>query len=933
MRQFSLTMVAFIMAFLAFGQDATKELAQPIPLDPSVKTGQLANGIKYYIQKNVEPENRMELRLAVNAGSMQETDAQQGLAHFCEHMAFNGTKNFEKNEIVDYLESIGTRFGAHLNAYTSFDETVYMLQAPTDDNEIMDKAFLILSDWAGRVTFEDEEIEKERGVVIEEWRLGQGASERMRKEWFPVVFKDSRYAKRLPIGKKDILETFNPQLIRDFYKDWYRPDLMAVVAVGDFDVNEVEKLIKEKFSTIPAAKNPKPRIEYDVPAQEGLRVSVSSDKEATYPSVRYEFMHAPKPSKTVNDLYVDIQTQLISQMLRSRFAEYTANGTSNYSMAFGYYSSQVRARDQFTMFGIASENAVEACLKDLMIEAKRIKQHGFEASELERAKTAYMTQIASQLKEKDNTSSRRLVMQYVYHFLSGNPAPGIEFEYKFTQESMNKITVESLNILANELLSSKDQVIVITGPEKEGLEYPDAQSIKNLAKVVDQLEVEPYVDNTNDEPFLSEEPIMGSIVSEKKVEGFDATEWTLSNGARIIVKTTDFKNDEILFSASSKGGYSLYPIGDKPSVQNAASVVDESGIGNFDQTALRKKLTGKRMYLYPYIGAYNEGFQGMSSPDDLETFMQYLHLYFTKPRIDQKALDVFKKQSATFIENQTKSPEGFYAEQYNKIMTQGNPWAEWETLETLEKIELQKCLSVFKERFNSPSDFTFYFVGNVNQEYLKSLVEKYLAGLPAGASGEDYKDLGIRPPSGKINKTVKKGSEPKSTVSLTFTGKYKASKFNSMAPKALEKALGIKLRQALREDQGGTYGVGCSVRISDVPYDKYTVRIQFGCAPENVDKLIAVALKEIETMKVNGPTDEDMGKFRETAKRGNEQSQQQNRYWLGQLRKYAEDEAEVTTPDEFNQKVEEVTSKDVQKLAKKILNTKKYVTVVLKPES
>ncbi|MCB0738547.1 MAG: insulinase family protein, partial [Bacteroidetes bacterium] len=844
MRQFSLTMVVALMAFLAFGQEVKTEVSQPIPLNPDVKTGQLSNGIKYYIQKNVEPENRMELRLAVNAGSMQETDEQQGLAHFCEHMAFNGTQNFEKNEIVDYLESIGTRFGAHLNAYTSFDETVYMLQAPTDDNEIMDKAFLILSDWAGRVTFEDEEVEKERGVVIEEWRLGQGANERMRKEWFPVVFKDSRYAERLPIGKKDILESFNPKLIRDFYKDWYRPDLMAVVAVGDFDVNEVEKLIKEKFSSIPATKNPKPRVVYDVPAQEGLRISVSSDKEATYPSVRYEFMHPPKPTETVNDLYVEIQTQLISQMLRSRFAEYAASGTTNYSMAFGYYGSQVRAKDQFTMFGIASENAVEGCLKDLMIEAKRIKQHGFEATELERAKVAYMTQVASQLKEKDNTPSRRLVMEYVYHFLSGNPAPGIEFEYNFTKESMNKITVESLNKLATQLLSSKDQVIVITGPEKNGLEYPDAKSIANLAKVVEQLEVEPYVDNTNDEPFLANEPVAGKIVSEKKIEGFNATEWTLANGARIIVKTTDFKNDEILFSASSYGGYSLYELSEKASAQNAASVVDESGIGNFDQTELRKKLTGKRMYLYPYIGAYSEGFQGMSSPDDLETFMQYLHLYFTKPRVDPKALEVFKKQQATFIENQTKSPEGFYAEQYNKIITQNNPWAQWETLETLEKIELDKCLKVFSERFDSPSDFTFYFVGNVNQEYLKSLVEKYLASIPSGTCGEFYKDLGIRPPSGKISATVKKGSEPKSTVSLTFSGKYKASKFNSMAPQALEKALGIKLRQALREDQGGTYGVGCSVRINDVPYHSYTVSIQFGCAPENVDKLIAVALKE-----------------------------------------------------------------------------------------
>lgn len=922
---------AFLVSFIGFAQ--TPGGSEGIPLDPDVTTGVLSNGIKYYIKKNVEPANRMELRLAVNAGSMQENDNQQGLAHFCEHMAFNGTKNFKKQEIVDYLESIGTQFGAHLNAYTSFDETVYMLQAPTDDQDIMDKAFLILSDWAGGVTFENEEVEKERGVVIEEWRLGQGANERLRKEWWPVAFKDSRYANRLPIGKKDILETFDPELIRQFYRDWYRPDLMAVVAVGDFDVKKVEALIKQKFSGIEANDRVREKASNAVPAQKGLRVAVAKDKEARFAQVRVSHMLPSFTPKTLDEYRTQIMSTLIQIMMSGRLSEMTTKPDASFNYGFANYGSQVRTRDQFTVMGITSANKLEACVKDLLLECKRVSQHGFTPGEVERAKAQFMSYVESQMKEKDKTASRQVVMEYVYHFLSNQPVPGTAFDYEFANTHLPAISIEELNALAQGWIASDDRMIIVTGPDMEGVEYPEEIAITNLDQVVSGLEVEAYEDQTNNEPLVAELPSIGSVKDEDKVESMGAVQWTLSNGAKVLYKKTDFKNDEVLFAAESKGGYSLYEGNTLWSARSADRIVDESGLGAFDQTQLSKKLAGQDVSLYPYIGLYEEGFRGNTSPDDIETFFQLLHLYFTNPRKDEEAFQVYKKRSLTFLDNQSKNPSSAFRTKLNATLTQNSPYTATRTPKAMDQVQLDKGYKVFKERFSSPSDFTFYFVGNVNEAQLKELCNKYIGSIPAGVTNEKHKDVGIRSPKGVVKETVKKGVEPQSTVALVFTGKFKGSKFHSLAPKALEKALGIKLRQALREDEGGTYGVTCRLQTSDVPVSEYKIMISFGCAPENVDKLVKAAFKEINDMKEAGPTDEDIVKYKESAKRGFEAKQQRNRYWLEQLSNYAQEGKEASTPEEYQKNLDDLTAKDIQKAAKKLLNEKNYVKVVLKPEN
>lgn len=923
--------IALLVSVVGFAQ--TPGGSESIPFDPEVTTGVLSNGIKYYIKKNVEPANRMELRLAVNAGSMQENDNQQGLAHFCEHMAFNGTKNFKKQEIVDYLESIGTQFGAHLNAYTSFDETVYMLQAPTDDQDIMDKAFLILSDWAGGVTFENEEVEKERGVVIEEWRLGQGANERLRKEWWPTAFKDSRYANRLPIGKKDILETFDPELIRQFYRDWYRPDLMAVVAVGDFDVNKVEALIKEKFSGIDGNDRVREKESNAVPAQKGLRVAVAKDKEARFAQVRISHMLPAFTPKTQAEYKAQIMTTLVQIMMSGRLSEMTTKPNASFNYGFANYGSQVRTRSQFTVMGITSADKLEACTKDLLLECKRVSQHGFTQSEVDRAKAQFMSYVESQMKEKDKTASRQVAMEYVYHFLNNEPVPGTAFDYEFSNMHLPTISVEELNAMAQGWVSSDDRMIIVTGPDIEGVEYPEDMAIANLDKAVASLEVGAYEDQTSDEPLVTELPAMGNVKDETKVDGLGAVQWTLSNGAKVLYKKTDFKNDEVMFAAESKGGYSLYDGSILWSARSADRIVDESGLGSFDQTQLTKKLAGQDVSLYPYIGLYEEGFGGNTSPDDIETFFQLLHLYFTDPRKDAEAFQVYKQKSMTFLENRSKSPSSAFRTELNRTLTQNSPYTASRTPEALDKVELDKGYSVFKERFASPSDFTFYFVGNINEAQLKELCNKYIGSIPTGTTNEKHKDVGIRSPKGVVEKTVRKGVEPQSTVALVFTGKFKGSKYHSLAPKALEKALGIKLRQALREDEGGTYGVTCRFQTSDVPVSEYKIMISFGCAPENVDKLVKAAFREIGDMKEAGPTDEDIVKYKESAKRGHEAKQQQNRYWLQQLSNYAQKGKETSTPEEYQKNLDSLTRKDIQKAAKKLLNEKNYVKVVLKPEN
>ncbi|MCF7802063.1 MAG: insulinase family protein, partial [Candidatus Marinimicrobia bacterium] len=595
------------------------EFKQTLPIDSDVRTGVLPNGLQYYIRYNPKPEHRAELRLAVNAGSILENDDQQGLAHFVEHMSFNGTEHFQKSELVDYLESIGMRFGPDLNAYTSFDETVYMLQVPTDSSEELKTAFQILEDWGHLLSFNDEEIDKERGVIIEEWRLGRGAEQRMRDEQFPIILKDSRYAQRLPIGKKEILDTFPYETLRRFYKDWYRPDLMAVVAVGDFDMDAIEGLIQSHFGNLTNPKNERGREFYPVPDHEETLFAIATDKEATRNQLTVYYMQDVKPEETIGHYRERLMGSLYNAMFNDRLNELAKQPDAPFLYGYSGQGRFVRTKEVYLLSAGVADNGITNGLEALLREAKRVHDYGFTQSELERQKKTMLRRMEQAYNERDKTESRNLAREYVSHFLNGEPIPGIEYEYTITQKLLPTITLDDVNHLADEWITTHNRVITVNAPEKEGVSVPTDKELTTVLEAVSREKVEPYAEAVNAEPLLAQEPAPGKVVSEATHADVGIVEWTLSNGVKVILKPTDFKNDEVRFTAFSPGGTSLVPDSLYIAAETTADLMFESGLGNFDRISLDKKLAGQVVNVRPWLEELEEGLNGSASPADLET--------------------------------------------------------------------------------------------------------------------------------------------------------------------------------------------------------------------------------------------------------------------------------------------------------------------------
>lgn len=935
MKKYFISVSIALVYTLCITAQSNLDLASQIPIDSTVRTGKLANGIKYYIKKNSKPEKRAELRLAVNAGSTYENDDQRGLAHFVEHMAFNGTKNFKKNELVNYLESVGTKFGAHLNAYTSFDETVYMLQLPTDSEKVFEKGFQVLEDWAHNLSFDDTEIEKERGVVISERRNGLGAFERMNQKIWPIMFKDSRYADRLPIGKLEVLEKCSHETLKQFYYDWYRPDLMAVIAIGDFDVDKVEKKIKEQFSGIPVKTNPRPTQKFDIPDNKELLVAKASDKESPYTIVQFMFKLPKESTSTVQDMRRDLSYELYNNMLSQRLSELTQLANPPFSFVnISYGPSQARTRDEYSGFALVTEKGIERGLETLLTENQRAKLFGFSASELERQKINMMRSMEQQYNERDKTESRNLTYELLNNFLKGDPAPSIQFKYRFYKKYLNSITLEDVNGLAKKWTSDdgKNMVIVIEAPEKSTVIIPSDERLKTMMADIAKAPLKPYEDKTSDKPLMPAKPAPGKISSEKQVKELNLTELIFSNGVKAVLKPTDFKNDEILFSAYSPGGSSLVSDKDNMSAAYAAGIVDESGISEFDNITLTKMLTGKLISVSPSIGQLRESFNGGCSPTDLETMLQLTNLYFTAPRKDATTFASILERDKSFIENRQSNPETAFSDTIQVTMSQYNYRSRPRTLETLKEVNLDKAFEIYKDRFADAGDFTFFFVGNFKVEELKSLLETYLGSLPSKGRKETWKDLNIRYPKGIIQKTVKRGIEPKSAVNIQYTGTFEYNRKNRIVFNALTKLLNIKLREAIREDKGGTYGVSVYGTPGHYPVQDYSLTIYFGCDPKNVSDLTKTAFDVLENIKKNGVDEKDMIKIKETLRREYEISFKENRFWLGAISNSYFDGENATEILDVPKMAEGLTSEDLKKAANLYLDQKNYAKFVLMPE-
>lgn len=929
----SIFFCCLFIAALVYAQ-APVDLKSAIPVDPNVRIGTLSNGMKYYIRHNERPEDRVELRLVVNAGSILEDPDQLGLAHFTEHMAFNGTTNFKKNDIVNYLQSIGVQFGADLNAYTGFDETVYILPIPTDDEKIVDQGLQILEDWAHNLTFDADEIEKERGVVVEEWRLGQSGERRMLDKYLPVIYKDSRYAERLPIGTKENLETFPHAVIKRFYTDWYRPDLMAVVAVGDIDVNVFEAKIKKYFERVPATKTPRERTVYKVPDHADTYVSVLADKEATFAQVRLYYKTDPTPEVTATDYRDYLVESIFTGMLNERLQELTREATPPFMFAStNYGGTWARTKHAFQAFGVVNEKGIKDGFAAIVTEIERVRRHGFTAGELKRFKLDMLKSYEVAYNERDKTESENYVNEYVNNFLEKEPIPGIEWEYSFAKQQVDGIKIEEVNALISKWITNDNRVVVITAPEKEGVVLPTEAEIVSLLDNTAKLDVAPYEEAEIGESLMSVLPKPGSIVSEKKNEALGVTELDLSNGVKVFLKPTDFKNDEIVMTTWSPGGSSLASDADFQSASNASSLVNEGGIGDYDLTTLQKALAGKSLRVSPYIRELSEGVQGSTTPADIETFFQLTNMYFTAPRKDETAFQSYIAKNKSILSNVMANPQYYFSDQVQRTMSNNHPrGGGFPTEADLDKINLDAAFKFYQDRFGDVGDFTFFFVGAFSVDDMKPLLEQYIASLPSSGRKDSWKDVGKRPPKAPFEKVVKKGVDPKSQVVLYWETEQAFDKKGNYHLQSFGEVMSIKLIELLREEKGGVYGVGASGGGDNLPYSKYTFQVGFPCAPENAEALIGATIAELKRLQSEGISEEDLTKVKEGQRRELEVSMKNNNFWANTLRVYYYQGWDATDLLKSKERIEALTTKDLQEAAKKYVDPEKYIKIVLMPE-
>ena len=934
---FWLLSVGFVLGGCATTQNGEQTSDKPasldalLPTDPAVRVGKLSNGMTYYVRQNNKPEDRVELRLALRAGSILEDEDQLGFAHFVEHMAFNGTENFAQNDMIEFLESLGMRFGADLNAFTSFDQTVYMLQVPTDDEESLDKGLLILKDWASTIKFESKDIDDERGVVIEEWRARRSGDSRVNDEHFKVIYGGSRYADRSPIGKVEILKNGSHDAMRRFYKDWYRPDLMAIVAVGDFDPDKMEETIKKRFSSIPAAKNPKPRTEFDIPIHKGTVYSIAFDPEASNPSVQFIVKHDRARRDRHRDYRRALMEQMVSGMLSQRLDELRRQADPPFVFAVGGAGLGLGLHRQFFVNSRVKEGEYLQGLEAVLTEAERVRQHGFTASELARMKSSMLAGIQQYYAEKDKNESGNYAREYYSNYTSEESFPGIEYEYQMYQWYIPSLSLSEVNNFAKELLKEDGRVLTIGGPEKEGMKKPTENDIKKIVQKVMSSKIDPYAEEAIAENLMEKKPKAGSVVSEKKIDELGVTEWKLSNGARVILKPTDFKNDEIFMTGYSPGGTSLVSDADYIPASTASTLMSRGGVGSFDATSLNKFLADKVASASTGLGELYEVVNGGSSNKDIETMFQLLHLSFVAPRKDETALAAYRSQLQGLLETQGTRPEQVFNDTVSYVSSgyhlRSRPW----DLEMVDKLNLDKSYNIYRDRFADAGDFTFLFVGSFDLQKIKPLIETYVASLPSINRSETWRDIGAKTPKGQVKKIVRKGVEEKGQVHLIYTGDFTWSMENRHKFQSMVEVLRMKLRETLREEKGGVYSPGAGGRYSQFPTKEYELHILFGCDPERVNELIADVEGIVKSLQEEKVDQSYIEKVQEIQRRERETSLEQNNFWLNSLQYYYQNGEDPTNLLKYGTLYKNLTPEVIQQQAQRYFGSNR-MTFILLPE-
>ncbi|HLK29872.1 MAG TPA: insulinase family protein, partial [Puia sp.] len=837
--------------------------------------------------------------------------------------------------LVSYLQSIGVQFGADLNAYTGFDETVYILPIPSDDPEKVEKGFTILEDWAGNALLDPTEIDKERGVVLEESRLGKGAGERMRNKYFPKLFNGSKYAVRLPIGIDDTLRHFKPATLKRFYKTWYRPDLQAVIVVGDIDPALAEQEIIKHFGNFknPTPEKARPAI-IPIPTRTVSESMVLTDKEQTYNILQiFNYFEKSKPVVTWADYRSSVIENLFSEIINQRLNELTQQANPPFVYANTDFGSFLRGYRAFTSLAVLGDKPTKDAVDALITTTESVKKFGFLQSELDRAKSNILNETENAFKDKDKTESGRFVQGYIDHFLSGSPITGIANRYEFIKQIIPTISLQEVNALATKMESKQGKFVLITAAEKSKAQLPSNVQLLAMVNDAHKIPVKAYEEKAIAKSLIDKLPAPGKITSESKNTTLGTVDFALSNGITITVKQTDFKNDEIKMDSWRLGGSRNYSLADKQNAENAAIIAQSMGVKDLSPVDLQKFLAGKTVEVQPYINLYDEGMQGGSSVKDFETFLQLVHLYFTQPRKDETLFQSFITSQKTFVKNLLNNPRAYYQDTLSKIEYANNPWAGgFPHPEDFDKISLERTFSIYKEIYGNAFGWHFTFVGNVDLTQAKPLLEAYLGSLPTSEKENKFTDVGLRPVKGVVDASIKKGAEKQSLVNIIFNGEAPYSQDEALKLKATTDLLTIKIIEQLREQMSGIYGGGMRGGMEKRPYNHYSVSLSFPCGPENVDKLVKAAFDIIKNVQEKGAEQKDLDKVKETMKKQNEDAMKENDHWLEGLSSAWIEQEDANWILDYSKKVDALTLQDIQDAAKKYLNMQNFIKAVLYPE-
>lgn len=913
---------------------------EALPTDSKVLVGKLPNGMTYYLRHNEEPKERASFYIIRNAGALLENDDQDGLAHFLEHMAFNGSKNFPGNSMIATLERHGISFGGNLNAYTTQDETVYNISSvPVKDEALIDTCLLVLHDWSYYLTLSDEEIDEERGVITEEWRTRNNSSSRMRNQIMPVILKGSKYAERDVIGDLNVIQNFKPEVIREFYHKWYRTDLQAIAIVGDFDVAKMEQKIKDVFSSIPAIKNPEKRPFFEIPSHEETYYVLATDKEATSSGIQYMRVFRDEENDgdgtvTYQDIKNGLMANFFNSMVGSRISEMIQKGDAPFLSASIGYGGMARGYSSYTLSATAKPNQEKEALEAVIRENERIIQHGFTQSELDRVKTNTLVGLRSALKGADKINNEQYIKDMQANFLEKAGMVTIQDYVAAAEKIIPLITAEEVAAQVKKWWTPDNRSIVIMGPS-EGVTHLTEKEARDIIAATEGKAVEAYKDNVVSGSLIAEDLTGSKIVAVKELPQFNAEEWTLANGAKVIYRKADFEKDNVALSAYSAGGSSLYEDLDLlAAASEVGGFVGAYGLGDYDAIALRKVLTGKKAGCSVAISSLYETVSGSATPQDFETMMQLLYLRFQKPRFDSQAHDVIIERNRIRVKQMEGQPQKMMQDSISMIAANYNPRVMLYNDAYLDKLTLDKMEKVYRDRISDASDFTFFIVGNVDKEVVKPMVEKYIGSIPSLNRNEKWIDRKVRGPKGKVEKVLYFPLEnPKSTVLLAFNKEMKYDLKDAYCISILSNILTNRYTKSIREEQGGTYGVGVSGSVSREPVTSYSMEMNFDCDPDKAATLKPLLYVEVEKVMKEGVTTEELDKVVKNALKESEQSKNHNSYWMSVLNNYYRTGINIADPKNYEDILKALTPKDVQNFAKKFFKDANVIDLILAPTS